>query len=74
MFKKILFILIFINLANCGFVPINDLNNNKNIKIQSIEIVGGDRIINIALQRNLKNLKQKIVLNYGRGRGGLPSP
>ena len=58
MFKKILFILIFINLANCGFVPINDLNNNKNIKIQSIEIVGGDRIINIALQRNLKKYQQ----------------
>ena len=53
MFKKILFIIIFINLASCGFVPINDLNN-KNIKIQSIKIVGGDRIINMAIQRNLK--------------------
>ena len=58
MFKKIFFILIFINLTNCGFVPINDLNNNKNIKIQSIEIIGGDRIINMALQRNLKKYQQ----------------
>ncbi len=58
MFKKIFFILIFINLTNCGFVPINDLNNNKNIKIQSIEIMGGDRIINMALQRNLKKYQQ----------------
>ena len=33
MLKKILlFIIIFINLASCGFVPINDLNNNKKFK------------------------------------------
>ena len=58
MFKKIFFFIIFINLASCGFVPINDLNNNKNIKIQSIKIVGGDRIINMAIQRNLKKYQQ----------------
>ena len=61
MLKKIL--LIFINLTNCGFTPINDLNNNKNIKIQSIEIVDGDRIINMAIQRNLKKYQQNISDN-----------
>ena len=54
MFKKTLFILIFISLANCGFVPINSLNNNKNISIQSIKIIDGDRKLNMALQSNLK--------------------
>ena len=54
MFKKTLFILIFISLANCGFVPINSLNNNKNISIQSIKIIDGDRKLNMALKSNLK--------------------
>ena len=54
MFKKILFILIFINLANCGFVPINNLNGNNNLNIQSIKIIDGDRKLNMALQTNLK--------------------
>ena len=58
MFKKIFFVLIFINFSNCGFVPINNIDNNKNLKIQNIEIISGDRKINMSLQRNLKKYQQ----------------
>ena len=54
MLKKIFFILVFINFTNCGFVPINNLNNNKNIKIQSIKILSGDRKINMAFKETKK--------------------
>ena len=63
MFKKIIYILIFFNLANCGFTPINSVNENKNIAIQNIKIIGGDRKINIALQNNLKRYQQNITDN-----------
>ena len=59
MFKKIFFVLIFINFSNCGFVPINNVDNNKNLKIQNIKIISGDRKINMSLQRNLKNLLEE---------------
>ena len=58
MFKKIFFVFIFINFSNCGFVPINNIDNNKNLKIQNIEIISGDRKINMSLQRNLKKYQQ----------------
>ena len=58
MLKKIFFILIFINFTNCGFVPINSLNNNQNLTIQNIKIISGDRKINLVLQRNLKRYQK----------------
>ena len=58
MLKKILLILIFINFTNCGFVPINNITNNKNLNIQNIKIISGDRKINMHLQRNLKRYQQ----------------
>lgn len=63
MFKKIFLIFIFIGLTNCGFVPINNINNKNNISIQSIKVIGGDRKLNIALQRNLKRYQQNISEN-----------
>ena len=58
MLKKIFFILVFINFTNCGFVPINSLNNNQNLTIQSIKVVSGDRKINMVLQKNLKRYQK----------------
>ena len=63
MIKKIFFVFVFISLTNCGFVPINNIDNNKQISIQSIEIIGGDRKLNIALQRNLKRYQKNISEN-----------
>ena len=64
MFKKIFFVLIFINFSNCGFVPINNIDNNKNLKIQNIKIISGDRKINMSLQRNLKKYQQNNSENH----------
>ena len=58
MLKKIFFILVFINFTNCGFVPINSLNNNQNLTIQNIKVISGDRKINMVLQRNLKRYQK----------------
>ena len=60
MLKKIFFILVFINFTNCGFVPINSLNNNQNLTIQNIKVISGDRKINMILQRNLKDIRKII--------------
>ena len=58
MLKKIFFILVFINFTNCGFVPINSLNNSQNLTIQNIKVISGDRKINMVLQRNLKRYQK----------------
>ncbi len=62
MFKRIFLILLFVNVTHCGFVPIN-IANNKNITIQNIKIIGGDRKLNIFLQKNLERYQQNISEN-----------
>ncbi len=59
MLKKIILICVLTILTSCGFVPINNLDNNKKVTIESIEIIDGDRKLNIALERNLKRYQQK---------------
>ena len=60
MIKRIIIILIFIKLTSCGYVPINNINNNKDIAIQNIKIISGDRKLNMDLQRNLKKYQKNI--------------
>ena len=58
MLKKAILVCFLLSLQNCGFVPISNIDNNKKITIENIEIIGGDRKLNIALQRNLKRYQQ----------------
>ena len=53
--KKILILLIFINLfAHCGFTPVHLKKNNVEFSITSIEL-NGDKTINRYLRSNLNN-------------------
>ena len=55
MYKKILILLIFINLlAHCGFTPVHLKKNNVKFSITSIEF-NGDKTINRYLKSNLNN-------------------
>ena len=54
MYKKILILLIFINLlTHCGFTPMHLKNNNVKFSITSIQF-NGDKTINRYLKSNLK--------------------
>ena len=55
MYKKILILLIFINLlTHCGFTPMHLKKNNVEFSITSIQF-NGDKIINRYLKSNLNN-------------------
>ena len=55
MYKKILILLIFMNLfAHCGFTPVHLKKNNVEFSITSIEF-NGDKTINRYLKSNLNN-------------------
>ena len=60
MIKRLLIVLIFLNITSCGFVPINNISNNKDISIQNIKIISGDRKLNMDLQRTLKRYQKNI--------------
>tara|TARA_B100000989_G_C19525616_1_gene466706 strand:- start:629 stop:1084 length:456 start_codon:yes stop_codon:yes gene_type:complete len=57
MFKKIITIITLMLITGCEYVPIYSVNKNKNISINSIKSVSGDRKLNISLERNLKKYK-----------------
>ena len=54
MSKKLIFILYFMFLTNCGFTPIHSSKSNLGVFIESINFQNGDRDLNILIQNNLK--------------------
>ena len=62
MIKKLIFILCFSFLANCGFEPIHNAKKNMGIYIESINFQNGDRDLNNLIQNNLKRY-QRTKLN-----------
>ena len=57
MSKKLIFILYFMFLTNCGFTPIHSSKSNLGVFIESINFQNGDRDLNILIQNNLKRYK-----------------
>ena len=58
MIKKLIFILCFCFLANCGFEPIHNAKKNMGIYIESINFQNGDRDLNNLIQNNLNRYQR----------------
>ena len=57
MIQKIFFLFSLIFLISCGYTPIHNIEKNKNINIERIEFINGDRNINIRLRQNLRQFE-----------------
>jgi len=60
--KKLIFVLIFLSVTNCGYEPIYSKKENLNISINKIELVG-DKNINRSVV-SLTNLRETKNENY----------
>ena len=60
--KKLIFVLVFLSLTNCGYEPIYSKKENLNISINKIEFVG-DKNINRSIV-TLVNLRETKNRNY----------
>jgi len=60
--KKLIFVLVFLSLTNCGYEPIYSKKENLNISINKIEFVG-DKNINRSIV-TLVNLRETKNTNY----------